>query len=285
MRRKGLLRLSAKIGRILRKNRRVNEPLAAFRDTESFKQLEGDLRKAIVKQGKWVAKNIHDIEDIFVKDGLTDDQWRAEVADWLNNHMPPLWDLLSQVRLYTYFHNAFVAAVKNQYVQQGIVAKGVGYSVDFSLSNPQYIAELKNLADYLIHRSKLNETTIQGILGIFRDARLNNDTIDETATQISDQITGIAEDRAFRIANTESNRAMSMGQMAFMQENDVPTKSWVGAGPHTCPICEDNEADGEIGIDEAFSSGDTEPPAHPSCECYLESGKINLDNVDLWSGD
>jgi hypothetical protein len=45
-------------------------------------------------------------------------------------------------------------------------------------------------------------------------------------------------------------------------------KSWVGG---TCPVCEENAAAGWIDIDEAFPSGDDEPPAHPNCECELET--------------
>ena len=39
-----------------------------------------------------------------------------------------------------------------------------------------------------------------------------------------------------------------------------------------CPVCQDNAADPPRPYGTEFSSGDTEPPAHPSCRCGLVSG-------------
>jgi hypothetical protein len=41
-----------------------------------------------------------------------------------------------------------------------------------------------------------------------------------------------------------------------------------------CPICEDNEAEGWIGPDETFPSGDEAPPAHPNCDCSLDVRRV-----------
>jgi len=280
-----LRRLSRAIGSVLRKSKRTNDSLEAFRETESFKQLESAFRKAIVKQAKWVSKNIHQLDSLYEQEGISDSEFEAKVSNWIGNNMPSLADLISAVRVYTYFYNAFEAAVLYQYQLQGIMTKGADFTIAFKLTNQGYIAELKNMADYLLHRSRVNDSTLQNLMTIFRDSRLEQKTIDETAAEINDRMPDIAENRAFMIANTESNRAMSTAQQAFMKENQVPTKSWIPAGPNTCPICDGNADDGEIGIDETFSSGDLAPPAHPNCECYEEAGKIDLDNVDLWGGD
>ena len=88
------------------------------------------------------------------------------------------------------------------------------------------------------------------------------------------------------IANTEANQAMSSAQQAFLKENGVGTKKWVGAGPNTCAICQGNEDQGPIPIDDEFESGDVTPPGHPGCECYEDAGEeIDLDSIDvLWDG-
>jgi phosphohistidine phosphatase SixA len=43
-------------------------------------------------------------------------------------------------------------------------------------------------------------------------------------------------------------------------------KQW-DIGAEGCPICQDNAAEGWIGVDEVHASGDDEPPAHPNCDC------------------
>jgi hypothetical protein len=47
-------------------------------------------------------------------------------------------------------------------------------------------------------------------------------------------------------------------------------KQWI-TSDDPCPQCEENAAQGWIDADETFDSGDDEPPAHPNCECGLET--------------
>lgn len=278
-------RLSASISRFLRKRQRRNWPLEAFRETESFKQFERVIRRGIKKQAQWTAKNINDIADKYKNDQLTDSQLEAYVGQWLLGNMPMITSYVSPLRVSQYLTNAFIEAVKNQYRLAGVIAKGADFSINFALTNEYYIALLKNAANVLLKKAMMDETTRKQIAKIIKDNRLDQKTIDEVANIIEEQFDNISIVRAFMIANTESNAAMSMGQMAFMRENGVPTKAWIGAGPSTCPICQANEDDGFIPTDENFSSGDSEPPAHPNCECYLEAGEIDLESISLWTGD
>ena len=53
----------------------------------------------------------------------------------------------------------------------------------------------------------------------------------------------------------------------------VPMKRWnLGDGGQSgnCALCEDNEDQGWIPEEEAFESGDMEPPGHPNCTCTIE---------------
>lgn len=45
-------------------------------------------------------------------------------------------------------------------------------------------------------------------------------------------------------------------------------KAWYCAS-NPCDICQDNEDDGRIPIDQEFSSGDIAPPVHLNCECLM----------------
>jgi phage portal protein BeeE len=86
--------------------------------------------------------------------------------------------------------------------------------------------------------------------------------------------------RAERIARTEIAIAHIEGSMqAYRASGVVGGKKWL-LSEDPCPICEGNAADGEIGLDETFSSGDDAAPAHPNCECDIIAITGNLDGED-----
>lgn len=168
---------------------------------------------------------------------------------------------------------------------EAIIAQEAAAGGKFVLTDKFYIGSLKNQANYLLNKSSLDETTRNRIITIIRDGKLNNLTIDEVSTLLSDEFEEISASRAFMIARTETCQAMSSGQMAAMRESGVPTKEWVVAGGHTCALCEDNAAQGMIPIADTFDSGDDAPPGHPNCECYIEAGEIDLSAVSIWDGE
>lgn len=155
----------------------------------------------------------------------------------------------------------------------------------FTLTNDAYIAKLKSQTNYLLNKSNLDDTTRQRLISIIKNGALDGLTTDEIADSITEEFDGISDWRADMIANTETNQAMSQGQLASMTENGVTTKAWVIAGPGGDEICDGNASDGFIPVGEDFSSGDDAPPGHPNCECYLEAGEIDLESVNLWSGE
>ena len=81
-----------------------------------------------------------------------------------------------------------------------------------------------------------------------------------TEAQISEAVSMRAEE----ISITETTSALSTGNVMVWTMAGIENVSWVTENDDAvCEICQGNE-DGE-----AFSSGDTEPPAHPSCRCFL----------------
>lgn len=291
MSRSKLQRINAAVSQFLFKASRKNEPLEAFRETESFTQFKGKMAGGISKQAAWLKKHLHEV-DYLQDDSLSDSQFSAKFGQWLGNEMPAITQYVSQEKIYAYLFNAFVWSVEAQYGRYNVaikkntlgeIKKADGF-VNFELTNPHYIAALQDQANYLLHKSKIDETTRQRMINLITGSRLQMDTLDELANMITSEFDGISDTRAYLIANTETNQAMSTAQHAFLTENNVKTKRWVGAGPNTCPICQGNEDDGDIGVDESFSSGDDRPPGHPGCECYLDGGEVDLDNVDLWDG-
>lgn len=280
-------RIHAELNHFIAKASKRNEPLESFRDQEAFKQFNAGIERAIGKQAAWVAKHLKDSPGIELE--ATADNIDMIVQDagaWLDRNMPRLDTYISQNRIYSYLSAAFVWSVEAQYMRYGLnIQKDVkGTYVNFKLTNQYYIATLKAAADVLLHRSTADETTKTRLANIIREYKLSGVTIDELASVINEKFAEISSVRAFMIANTETNNAMSIAQKAFMVENGVKTKKWIPAGPSTCDICEGNADDGEIPVDDPFSSGDDRPAAHPNCECYLEAGEIDLESIDIWTG-
>lgn len=79
-------------------------------------------------------------------------------------------------------------------------------------------------------------------------------------------------ERAEMVSRTEIAMANSDAAMVSYREAAADgvnlRKAWI-LGPEPCEICEGNAADGDIELDQDFSSGDDNVPAHPNCECAV----------------
>lgn len=276
-----LQRLSAAVDRFISKASKKNEPLEAFRTTEDYKEFELSIADAIQDQ-------VDDLTKKLPKWMITDEEFDEDrAAKWLEDNQKSIAKYLNEKDILATLITAFTYSVESCYQRQGIkLQKAADPFVTFELTNSYYLDALADQANYLLNKSSIDETTRNRMITLIRDTRMNMATIDELANIIADEFEGISETRAFMIANTEANQAMSSAQQAFLKENGVGTKKWVGAGPNTCAICQGNEDQGPIPIDDDFESGDTTPPGHPGCECYEDAGEeIDLDSIDvLWDG-
>lgn len=91
------------------------------------------------------------------------------------------------------------------------------------------------------------------------------ETTDEAISRMEDIIN--EEQRAELIAQTEAVAAWNASLMEYGSQTDAVGKEWEDAGAED--ECADDSDQGPIGIDEEFSSGDQEPPAHPRCRCSI----------------
>ena len=276
-----LQRLSAAVDRFLSKASKKNEPLEAFRTTDDFKSFEDSMSAGILDQVKAMAKKL---PKWMIEDEEFDEK---RVTKWVEDNQKSIAKYVKQKDIYKVLIAAFTYSVESFYQRQGIkLQKAADPFVTFELTNQYYLDALQDQANYLLNKSSIDETTRNRMINLIRDTRMNATTIDELANIIADEFEGISETRAFMIANTEANQAMSSAQQAFLVENGIGTKVWVAAGPNTCPICEGNADQGPIPVKEDFDSGDPHPPGHPGCECYEDAGEeIDLDSIDvLWDG-
>lgn len=290
-----LKRADQLIDSFLSKANRQNEPLQYYMKTEDAKAFTQAFKAGIQRQSKWASDFIKNIDNpLYIEDNfeaMTDDQL-VHLRNEMAHKMPSISEFVSQTKAFLYLKDVFEYGVVAQYKRWGLRAKKANDptfmkadAISVTLTNENYIAALMDQADYILNRSSLDQTTLQRIINLISSGKQDGLTIDEIASNIDDEFADISYNRAFVISNTETNRAMSQGQAASMKENGVTTNSWIPAGGNTCEICNGNADDGYIPVGQAFSSGDTEPPAHPSCECYLEAGEIDLDSIDIWGGE
>ncbi len=116
--------------------------------------------------------------------------------------------------------------------------------------------------------TNIDETTRDMLAGDIDDAFKEGWSSATLANKLEENY-AFSDSRAETIARTEIARADQEGSMkAYRASGVVHNKAWLLA-EEPCAICEENENDGIIGIDELFSSGDDAAPAHPNCECTV----------------
>lgn len=108
-------------------------------------------------------------------------------------------------------------------------------------------------------RTALNELASQAIDEGWTVAELQHRIVQDQAFSPS---------RALTIARTETAFARAHGEHEAAKGVGMQYKTWI-MGSEACDVCEANAAEGRIGIDDAFESGDDVPPAHPNCRCSL----------------
>lgn len=115
-------------------------------------------------------------------------------------------------------------------------------------------------------------------------------TIAEVSERINNEWAGMQAYQVDRIARTETAIMWETTAANTYTLNDVQRKEWIDAGAED-ELCLDNVADGIIAMDEAFASGDTEPPAHPNCVCDIlpvlenEDGSAWLPPAEPFTGN
>lgn len=89
-----------------------------------------------------------------------------------------------------------------------------------------------------------------------------------TGRLIREVVTDMSVKRAATIAATEMNDAISHATLEKLSDLGIEYKKWMAVAD-PCDICQENEDDGAIPVDDNFSSGDDAPPAHPNCRCAV----------------
>jgi hypothetical protein len=134
----------------------------------------------------------------------------------------------------------------------------------------------------------LVSSTREAIRQVVVDGLTENIGMDEIAANLEASF-GFSADRADLIARTEISTANSMGSLigARGARDDLglsTKKAWSTAGDDKVDedICQANEDEGPIQLDQDFQSGDESTPGHPNCRCAMvyEVDETSQDSVD-----
>lgn len=158
-------------------------------------------------------------------------------------------------------------------------ANGAAEILNLDLGMNQYHeAIMRATSDYVGDLVKgITDTTKDRIKNSVEQSIRLHESTDEAQARLTDIMGDPA--RADMISRTETVRAYNKGITTFGKESGATSKIWeISSDP--CPICEQNEKE-EVGINEDFSSGDSEAPAHPNCRCGTSLNKVfNNDETD-----
>jgi hypothetical protein len=290
-------RLQHHVDRFLSKQSGRNDWLDAYRQQPKFVKFQTAIKSTIAAQLQYVADHLDEIK-IWDSTEIAPHQIEARIGTYLDQHMPTFASYdIGEAVVYDNLLAAFEWSVVSAYERLGVkvIAKAADYTTHFELTNEHYIAALKNSANYLLTtKSKgYDDTTKARLITTVRDGRLANDTVDEVASDLAAKVDGISSVRAMMISVTETANAFGTASQAYLDENNIPQKEWVIAGPH--PVedeCDDNEDASPIPSDQEFPSGDMAEPAHIGCECYTNGVGLDLttmsdselDSLVLWDG-
>jgi len=96
---------------------------------------------------------------------------------------------------------------------------------------------------------------------------LSNDALEKALERERQKL---LRERRETIARTEARNATSEARRVNALARGAKWKHWAAnLDERLCDICAGNEADGVIPVDERFSDGSMNAPAHPNCRCSV----------------
>lgn len=256
------------------------------------KRTEPQIARALLVQGQGLVKRLPALRD----------RWQTVEAKvvppkkrpwWTEDDWGPLWDeaagdgddLLAEV-IVTAAKAALSAGAASLLgtIGEEVVAR---YGVSWTLENPAATAYLRAHGAELV--SRIDEATRNDLRSLIEAAMRDGRTYDQVAEDIQRQFKSYGDpgsfwrfdaerpqqhidSRAHLIAVTEIDEAYEDGEWQAAREMQAAgitvVKWWSTIGDdRVSELCQGNEADGEIPLDEPHSSGDMHPLGHPACRC------------------
>lgn len=161
-----------------------------------------------------------------------------------------------------------------QFMERGIetATNLTGIETAFGIDHPSLANSLDNMLNLLSDRTSI--ASKEDLRKIITAGIENNTTIDGMTREIRKEVSAkwgdFAKYRAERIARTEASSAYGEGSHQYYKEVGVKYHRWLTMNDGlVADICMENQADGIIPINEAFSSGQLHEPGHINCRCSV----------------
>lgn len=196
------------------------------------------------------------------------------VRNAVNEEINPLDEFIDSLSIFLFYIWAFNVG-GNDFLQ----AKRI--PVKFDLRNEQILELIRGKTDLLIQ--VLDKTTKNFIAEKIIEGIKSGLTKNQVTDSIRDILPETYAKRAETVAYTEMSNMVNASELETATRNNAVAKRWITVGDDLVDeICEANEAEETININDSFQSGDMRPPAHPNCRCVLEFDVINLGY--FWNG-
>ena len=143
-------------------------------------------------------------------------------------------------------------------------------NIDWELANAAAERWARQYGYTLVRQ--ITETTKQRIAAEVAEWTRNSESLSKLTERLMGDATtdAFSRRRAKLIATTEVTRVYAEGNMVAWRESGViQQRKWqTGNDELVCPIC--GPLHNEVrGLDESFSVGIMQPPAHPNCRCWI----------------
>lgn len=269
----------------LSKSGGVNPALFAMERSKEYKKLQKSIRSAISKQIHDFIKTdiFKEIESRIGKADIDEDSEdiysesdEIEIQESVEKHIKPLSAYLKDAILASYLVLVFNKAGQ-KFLDTHNIPK------DFELTNEKIIKDIQ--ARVATTFKGIDNTTSKWISDkVFagKEAGITHaDIVDDITTSVPD----ITDYRAEAIVRTETNKAVNESEFTTADMNGATHKDWITVGDDR--VSEEdlvNEAQGTIGLNEVFSSGDEMPPSHVNCRCHLEYSFTPY-QATIWAGE
>ncbi len=124
--------------------------------------------------------------------------------------------------------------------------------------------------------TQMDEETKRRLAHIISQGIENKRGVPGLSRDIRKGFTDMSRFRSQLIARTETANALSQASLDTMKDMGIDGKEWVTSGDdRVSDDCLDNEAEGVIPVNQAFSGGVMAPPQHPDCRCAIAPARLS----------
>lgn len=178
---------------------------------------------------------------------------------------------------------AFLSFVADQGGQAGLDKLVPQYN--FELRNEKLVNAVENRLEFLVE--SVDKTGLDWIVKRIDIWAKQGLTATEIVKLLRQEIPSTAESRSDLITETEAMYTMNQMEMEVYKRNKISQVIWkTSEDERVCEeYCVPNEMAGKIELGKEFPSGQTHPPSHILCRCFLLPVLPQYLEGEVWTGE